>query len=128
MKQPVDQIAEKLIGGAYKLFGNPGEEPGGDPGGDYIAKVTAETDVPAYFRHVANLAAAPRSMDIYERHREHDCAHPDADFVMNAGLDFLLTDATLSAEQRRVIEQIKALAEETRKAEEAIRMDDAAAT
>jgi hypothetical protein len=114
MTQPVDQIAEKLIAAAYKHFGEPGEK----PGRDYIDKVTAETDVPAYFRHVAKLAAAPRSMDIYEQYREHDDA--DAGMVMNAGLDYLLKDAALPAEQRRVIQQIKTLDEQTRKAEEAI--------
>src|SRR5271170_7299398 len=106
MTDPVGQIAEKLIASAYKHFSNPGEA----AGGDYIAGVTAATDVPAHFRRIARFAAAPRSMDLYEQYREataHYDADRDADMVMHAGLDHLLKDTALPAEQRRVIEQIK---------------------
>jgi hypothetical protein len=81
--------------------------------------VTADSDVVAYFRHVAGLAAALHSIDIYEQYRAHHDNDGDADFVMNAGLDCLLEDAALPAEQRRVIEQIKALHHETQQAKSA---------
>jgi hypothetical protein len=91
MTDPVEQIAEKLIASAYRHFGNPGEA----AGGDYIAIVTKDTDVPAHFRRIAKLAAAPRSMDLHEQYREataHYDADRDADMVMHAGLDHLLKD------------------------------------
>ncbi|MBV8774745.1 MAG: hypothetical protein JO166_20790 [Deltaproteobacteria bacterium] len=95
----VDHIAEKLIAAAYRRFG---------AGDDYITAVIGNTDVPAYFRCIAKLAALPRAMNLYEQYQQAS-GDLDADMVMNAGLDSLLTDAALPPDQRRVIEQIKAL-------------------
>jgi hypothetical protein len=53
MTDPVDAIAEKLIEAAYAIYGRPPEK-----GGVYIAKVTEQQDVLAYFRKKAARAAA----------------------------------------------------------------------
>lgn len=105
MKTPVDQIAEKLISAAHELFGALGDPEAA--GGDYIADVTKDTDVPAYFKEMAALAAAPRSMDLYDDYQQNRF-NQDAECVMDAGLKQLLTVPALPPEQRSIIESVKA--------------------
>ncbi len=97
MTDPVEEIARQLISAAHKRYGDPG-----DPPGDYVADVASDTDVAAYFRRVVELAAASRVPD-------YDEFNQDADFVMHAGLDHLLTDPALPDDQRQLIEHIKSL-------------------
>jgi hypothetical protein len=97
---PIDAVAEKLVEAAYELFGRPPEA-----GGEYIHTVIRETDVPGYFRKMLQIAEGARSRDLwqyFEKVRNHD-----AEMVMNAGLEYLSRQATLPADERRLVEEIK---------------------
>jgi hypothetical protein len=102
MREIIDDIAAKLIDAAYGPFGRPPEA-----GGIYIAEVTSKADVPACFRKMAELARAPRSMELWHHYQSMyvgPAPQSDAVFVMNAGLEYLSRDGTLPPAQRRVIE------------------------
>jgi hypothetical protein len=105
MTAPVDAISEKLIEAAYAVYGRPPEK-----GGVYIAKVTQQQDVPAYFRKKAALAREPRSRDLW--HRLQNMALDDngaAEFIIGGALKSLAHEAKLPADQRRVIEELQDL-------------------
>ena len=53
MTGAIDTIAGRLIEAAYEFAP--------DPGGEYIAAVTREIDVPAYFRETIELVREPRA-------------------------------------------------------------------
>ena len=96
---PIDSIAEKLIEAAYEHFGRPPEADG-----EYIHTVVRETDVPGYFRKTLQLARGPRSRTFWQHVKE--VRNHDAEMIMDAGLKYLSQQATLPADQRRIIEEI----------------------
>src|SRR5262245_51877292 len=103
MTDPVDAIAEKLIEAAYASYGRPPEK-----GGVYIAEVTRQQDIPAYFRKKAALARERRSRDLWQRLR--NMALKDngaAEFIISGALTSLAHDAKLPALQRRLIEGLQ---------------------
>jgi hypothetical protein len=97
---PIQAIAAKLISAAYERFGRPPK-----PGGIYITKAILDEDVPAYFLQTVAFAREPRSRALWERAREFRFA--DAAMVMDAGLAYLELHATLPADQRSVIDEIR---------------------
>jgi hypothetical protein len=98
---PAQSIADKLIAAAYELYGQPLE-----PGGEYIAAVTAEADVPAYFLNRLELARLPHTRELFHR-LQGTLQDGNADMVMMAGLKHLAKDLALPSEERSIVEEIE---------------------